>query len=198
MGYATEHIATALKNARAARRLSQRALSELTGVPQSHISRIESGSVDLRVSSLVELARVLDLELTLVPRKSVPAVNSIVRSTGSTPSRPGEHTAATRKQLKRLQVDLDELLQKYPVNTELAQLQRQIRDLQNFGFSVIDLGKLRDVNRAIVAFANDHDIEGLRDTLIEAQNLRNAAAHRAASAAPADIVRPAYTLEEDL
>jgi hypothetical protein len=70
--------------------------------------------------------------------------------------------------------------------------------LQNFGFSVIDLGKLRDVNRAIVAFAKDHDIEGLRHTLIEVKNLRNAAAHRSASAASADVVRPAYTLEEDL
>jgi transcriptional regulator with XRE-family HTH domain len=63
MNYTTDHIATTLKNARKAKGLSQRALSELVRAPQSHISKIESGGVDLRVSSLVELARVLDLEL---------------------------------------------------------------------------------------------------------------------------------------
>jgi transcriptional regulator with XRE-family HTH domain len=82
-----DQIATSLKAARKAKGLSQRALSERAGVPQSHISRIENGGVDLRVSSLVELTRALDLEVTLVPRKAVPAVKSIVRSvlgTGST------------------------------------------------------------------------------------------------------------------
>jgi HTH-type transcriptional regulator/antitoxin HipB len=80
MKYTLEHIAAALKTAREARGLSQRALSELAGVPQSHISKIERGAVDLRVSSLIELARILDLELVLVPRKSVPAVESVIRS----------------------------------------------------------------------------------------------------------------------
>lgn len=92
MRYATEYIATTLKNAREARGLSQRALSDQAGVPQSHISRIERGVVDLRASSLVELARVLDLELILVPRKSVSAVNSIVRSTAGEPPQPGSAT----------------------------------------------------------------------------------------------------------
>ena len=49
-------------------------------MPQSHISKIESGVVDLRLSSLISLARVLDLELAFVPRKIMPAVRSIVRS----------------------------------------------------------------------------------------------------------------------
>ena len=62
------------------------------------------------------------------------------------------------------------------LNTELAQLQRQIRDLQNFWFSVIDLDKLRDLNGAIVAFTKYHDLEGLRNILIDMKNLRNAAA----------------------
>ena len=81
MNYTITHIANQLKAEREARDLSQRALSKLTGIPQSHISKIESGTVDLRLSSLIELARVLNLELTLVPRKALPAVTSIVRST---------------------------------------------------------------------------------------------------------------------
>jgi len=80
MSYATEHIAGILKTARESKGLSQRELSAKSGVPQGHISKIENGAVDLRVSSLVALARVLDLELTFVPRKLVSAVKSIVRS----------------------------------------------------------------------------------------------------------------------
>lgn len=78
----TNEIAQALRQARQAKRLSQRALSQRAGVPQGHISNIERGVVDLRLSSLVAIARVLDLEVALVPRKSLPAVQSIVRSTG--------------------------------------------------------------------------------------------------------------------
>jgi transcriptional regulator with XRE-family HTH domain len=89
MSYATEHIGSTIKAARKAKGLSQRALSKRAGVPQSHISKIENGAVDLRVSSLVELGRVLDLELMLVPRKAAPAVQSIVRtSAGSEAVRP--------------------------------------------------------------------------------------------------------------
>ena len=76
--YKIEHITDALKAARKRKGLSQRELSERSGVPQSHISRIENGAVDLRLSSLIELARTLDMELAMVPRKAVPAVHSIV------------------------------------------------------------------------------------------------------------------------
>ena len=75
-----EHITTALKEARKAKRLNQTELGKRVGLPQSHISRIEQGQVDIKLSSLVELARVLDLELTLVPRRLVPAVSSIIRN----------------------------------------------------------------------------------------------------------------------
>ena len=79
MAYATEHIAERLRTARKAIRLSQRDVSVRSGVPQSHISKIDSGTVDLRVLSLVELARVLNLEFALVPHKLLPAVEAILR-----------------------------------------------------------------------------------------------------------------------
>ena len=80
MAYSTEIMARELKAARLAKGLSQRALSERAGVPQSHISKIERGGVDLRHSSLVEIARALDLEVTLVPRRHLAAVRSITRT----------------------------------------------------------------------------------------------------------------------
>jgi HTH-type transcriptional regulator / antitoxin HipB len=73
-----DEIAQALRAARHRKRMSQRALSALTGVPQGHISRIEAGSVDIRLSSLIELARALDLEPMLVPRILLPAVRTII------------------------------------------------------------------------------------------------------------------------
>lgn len=72
------HIGLALKAAREKKGLSQRALSAKTGVPQSHISKIENGIVDLQTSSLIELSRVLDLELMLVPRNLVPTFKALL------------------------------------------------------------------------------------------------------------------------
>lgn len=83
MERAGQHIVAALKAARQRKGLSQRALSAQAGVPQSHISRIERGAVDLQLSSLIELARVLDLEVMAVPRKLVPAVQAFVRAEAS-------------------------------------------------------------------------------------------------------------------
>ena len=88
MPYTIEHTAGALKNARQAQGLTQRALGRKAAVPQSHISRIENGLVDLRLSSLVELARVLHLELMLVPRTTVPVVQSIIRGDAGGSVRP--------------------------------------------------------------------------------------------------------------
>jgi transcriptional regulator with XRE-family HTH domain len=78
MSYSTQYISRQLKKTRENRGLSQRELSARSGIPQGHISKIESGNVDLRLSSLVAIARVLELEFALIPRKHLSAINSIV------------------------------------------------------------------------------------------------------------------------
>lgn len=83
MSYSTQYISKQLKKTRESKGLSQRELSARSGVPQGHISKIENGGVDLRLSSLVAIARVIDLEVVLIPRKHLAAVNSIVGSTNS-------------------------------------------------------------------------------------------------------------------
>lgn len=55
-------------------------MAEKLEIPQSHLSKIESGQVDVKLSSLIEFTRVLDLELVLVPRQLVPMVQSILLS----------------------------------------------------------------------------------------------------------------------
>ncbi len=77
MVYAIEYLTKALKKAREDKKLSQRALSQNVGIPQAHISKIENTAVDLQASTLIEMARALDLEVMLVPRKYVPAVASL-------------------------------------------------------------------------------------------------------------------------
>lgn len=65
---AIANLASALKQARQRSHLSQRALGRKVGMPQAQISKIENAAVDPKVSTLVALARAVDLELTLVPR----------------------------------------------------------------------------------------------------------------------------------
>ncbi len=86
MGYAFHPLTDALKAAREEKGLSQRAFSREIGVPQSRLSKIESGAVDLRTSNLLALARALELELEvmLVPRQLIPAVRSLTKQTAKT------------------------------------------------------------------------------------------------------------------
>lgn len=74
---ALEYLAETLRHAREAKGLSQRALSTKVGVPQSHISKIENANVDLQTSSLIEIARTLDLELMLIPRPLITTVKAL-------------------------------------------------------------------------------------------------------------------------
>ncbi|MAF27742.1 MAG: transcriptional regulator [Croceicoccus sp.] len=88
MGVGNEQIAASLKTARLAKGLTQKELGRRVGMPQSHISKIESGGVDLQLSSLTELSRALDLEVKLVPRAAVVALESVLRTVGSPTSSP--------------------------------------------------------------------------------------------------------------
>ena len=80
--YYPGNVAEALKAARLNRKLSQRALSVKSGIPQSHIANIENGAVDITLSTLNELARALELEPVLVPRQQLPVISSIIHGAG--------------------------------------------------------------------------------------------------------------------
>ena len=77
-----------LKRARKEAGASQRAVSARSGVAQSHLSQIERGRVDFSVETMVQLARALDLEPMLVPKKYIPAVTSIVWRGPDAPRQP--------------------------------------------------------------------------------------------------------------
>lgn len=69
----------ALVDARHQRGWSQAELGQRVGLPQMHISGIETGKVVPRFDTLLELVRVLDHDLLLVPRDLVPVVQSLTR-----------------------------------------------------------------------------------------------------------------------
>lgn len=72
-------VLTDLIAARKARGWSQAELGRHVGLPQVHISGIETGKVAPRFNTLLDLVRVLDYDLLLVPRTLVPAVQSLIR-----------------------------------------------------------------------------------------------------------------------
>jgi len=190
----TEYIAKTLRKARENKGLSQRALSKKGGVPQSHISKIESGAVDLRLSSLIELARVLDLELALVPRKAVPAVQSIVRSSVSDINT----TNRAFKELNRLQDALATLSKAGRATTEFAQLQRQLKEFQYFRIDDSVLEAFRVARKTLESLKGDAQSLGeIRKLKSSFENLRNAYAHSSSSIHQIEQARPAYSLDEE-
>ena len=74
-----EEMRKSLKDFREERDWSQRDLAGRLGLTQTHISGIESGKIVPRYDTLLELVRILDHDLLMVPRALVPVVQSLVR-----------------------------------------------------------------------------------------------------------------------
>ncbi len=76
-----------LQQTRKAKKLSQAEMSHLLNLPQSHISNIENGKIDLRLSSLEDMAHVLGLEVMLIPKTFVPYFQATLngKDTSATP-----------------------------------------------------------------------------------------------------------------
>ena|ERR1700733_3907812 len=67
-----------LRDQRERREMSQVQLGKLLGVPQSQITRIERRHSDIRLSTLLEMAHALGLELVLIPKPLFPAVRHLL------------------------------------------------------------------------------------------------------------------------
>lgn len=212
MSYVTEDIIKALKQAREAKGLSQRALSARTGVPQSHISKIESGGTDIRLSSLIELARVLDLELKLVPRKAVPAVETVVRSTAPTPTTvQAADVAKTFREFQRTLDSVKSVRALYPDLSALKQIQDSFQSIKNlqsagrdFGATLANIRKsyeslqkqLEPISKAAdtAKALSPETLRSLTQAADSIKQLRNQIAHSPPAIVPP---RPAYHLDED-
>jgi transcriptional regulator with XRE-family HTH domain len=189
MHYANEAVIAALKAARESGGLSQRDLSAKAGVPQSHISKIEGGGADIRLSSLIELARALELDLVLVPRHLVPAVEGVLRAAPL----PQPESRSEHKELERAAKALGKIARQQPKTEWLDRLRQILRELGHFRLSTSDLTTVDRAAQNLAALADGKDdgvsISEIRNSL---QNLRNRIAH----AVPAPP-QPAYSLEEN-
>jgi transcriptional regulator with XRE-family HTH domain len=79
-------IAETLRQSRLLHDLKQADVAEKLGMRQSQISTVERGLVSPRLSTVEDIARILDLELMLVPRHLVPVVNGLVEVNKSGPT----------------------------------------------------------------------------------------------------------------
>ena len=86
MTKAASSLIDQLVEARKGAGLTQAALAARIGVPQSHLSKIEAGKSDIRLSTLTELSRALDLELNLLSSEQ----RTEVETTQANKPRPAE------------------------------------------------------------------------------------------------------------
>jgi transcriptional regulator with XRE-family HTH domain len=98
-----------LKEARSNRGWGQRELGAKIGLPQPHISAIESGEVVPRFDTLLDIVRVLEWDLLLVPRSLVPAVQSLIRAQKEPESVEKPIYAANDEELALEEKDHDEI-----------------------------------------------------------------------------------------
>lgn len=193
--YGLESLIEAVRQARLAKGWSQRELSARAHLTQAQISRIESGEVDLQVSTLLELARSLDLDLRLVPRSAITAVEAAVRSAEE---RSEERSA--RNLLANLRRLAEEARASAPGREDIASLASSLQDLEPLArhlrgtFMNAELERLR-IN--LEGFLNSSPAErpshakAYRDAAAWLKNLRSTLMHTP------HAERPAYSLDDE-
>ena len=144
--YITKEFAVKLREARKRAGLTQKELGEKTGMPQSHISRIENGEVDVQASSLVEIARVLGLELILVPSELVPAVEGLKREFRMNSLTPNTINKNLSIKMNQLALRFQQLASQIGAGKSLYKLAQTIGSLRNIQ---IPETQIKDLNRII-------------------------------------------------
>lgn len=199
MSTGIEEIAASIREARIAKALTQNALGQRVGLPQSHISKIEKGAVDLKLSSLVEIARALELEIMLVPRKALPAVEGAMRAHGTTV----ETSRAVSLLNEQAQI-AERIKASFPDLSQVEGFQNAIRSIPTLQFDAARLKALDDALQPAKRLKTIIEAQGgaaaLAKSLEEAtsalRHFRNIKVHNA-PVIDAARQRPAYRLEED-
>jgi len=74
-----EGVLQEIRRGRLAKGWSQFELGQKAGLAQRHISGIETGKIVPRYDTLLEILRVLDRDLVVIPRELLPGVQAMVR-----------------------------------------------------------------------------------------------------------------------
>lgn len=199
MNAGIEEIAATVREARIAKALTQKELGQRVGLPQSHISKIEKGAVDLKLSSLVDIARALDLEITLVPRKALPAVKGAMRAQGA--------TVETSRALRLLneQANIAERIKaNFPDLSQVESFQNAIQSIARLQFDAVQLKALDKALQPAKPLKTIIEAQGgtaalakpLEEATSALRHFRDIQLHRAPLIEPGRQL-PAYRLEKD-
>jgi transcriptional regulator with XRE-family HTH domain len=139
------YISSAVKAARLDKALSQRALSDKVGIPQGHLSKIENGDVDPRLSSVIEIARALDYEIAFVPRALLPAIQSLERGASRTGQPTHREVSAAVQDLAKVQNDIQKLARRFPESKEFQKLLTAIREIQHYKLDTRFASRIREI-----------------------------------------------------
>lgn len=182
-----------LRQARTDARLSQRELSAHTGLTQSNISLIENGSTEPGLNTVIQLARALDLELMLVPKRYIPAVTGIIRSSSNPGALTPEIGSAMLAELKRGERLIKKLIAQFGEQPDLTKIRSTLRDMRRLNLRAHELGEITDALNTL----RDHQASPqaspvVREISERLRHLRSAIVHQ-----PPETVRSAYGEDED-
>jgi len=191
MTYKSDELVRAIRNRRIASGMSQRALSARSGLTQAHISQIETGSVEPGLGSFIEMARALDLEPVLVPKKLLPAVDGILQSQRIELSpQAGEDAMRTLSRGERLVAKQKQL---YGSSADLDRIGEGFRFLKSAPLRVSDIQFVRNAVDTLARVQASPQSRGIvANIAADLQKLRNRIAH-----GPAEAPRPAYAFDEE-
>ena len=193
--YGLEALTDAIRQARLAKGWSQRDLSARAHLTQSQISRIENAEVDLQVSTLLELARSLDLDVQLVPRSAITAVEAAVRFAEE---RSEERSA--RNLLANLRRLAEEARASAPGREDIASIASSLQELESLAPLLRGTLMIADLERLLTnleGFLNyppadrPSHAKTYRDAAAWLKNLRNTLMHTP------HAERPAYSLDDE-
>ncbi|MDO8324360.1 MAG: helix-turn-helix transcriptional regulator [Phenylobacterium sp.] len=192
MDIRAESIVEALRNARRQKGWSQRALSQKAGLTQAHLSRIESGAIDLKLSTLLELARLLDLEPILAPRTALLAVHTLIHEANT--NRDARTVRGAANSLQQLARHFRVEYPKEPLVERLAELTLSLHSLEQLYRTPLELAELLDITEALQTAVRHPDLglTSLRRGVERLARLRNQLVHP-----QPDAHRPAYSLDDE-
>jgi transcriptional regulator with XRE-family HTH domain len=192
MGYKSEDLIRQIRDRRTDAGVSQRTLSARSGLTQGHISQIETGILEPGLSSFIDMARALDLEIMLVPKKFLPAVQGILRQTPTEQSSPQEGEATLREIARGERLVIKQKLL-YGSSADLDRIADTLRFLRHAPLRKPDLQIVTD---AINKLRRHQASPQLKDIVAaiatDLQQLRNRVVH-----SPSETARSAYAIDDE-
>lgn len=201
MNYAVAELLEQLRAARLAQGLSQRQLGERIGLPQSNIARLENGNTDPGLSKIIELARALDLDLKLIPRKALPAIQGAMRA-NELAIDPNDATSRAIQSIRNLGETLARIA---PTQFEIPEsLRKTLADLEGLRFDQAQFRALQDAIKPLQRTLDRLEesgsspkewARGMRESAARLRDLRNRITHGVAN--NQSHLKPAFSLEDD-